>query len=105
MAREEEVEEGAEEAQPAATEFVPEASGKPKSNVYTTLLVLTFCAFFAGSWIAGNEAHNHYDVQFFGMFKVTKKGAGGGASESTGSGTTTNTSTETPKDAPKDTMK
>jgi hypothetical protein len=88
-------EEAVEEAQPAATEFVPEASGKPKSNVYTVLLILAFCAFFAGSWIAGNEAYNHYDVQFFGIFAKHAK-AGGEASSSTPTGTST-------QEAPKDT--
>jgi hypothetical protein len=88
MADEEEVE----EAQPAATEFVPEASGKPKSNVYTTLLILAFVAFFAGSWISGNEAWQHYDVQFFGMFKKTERKGGEAAPATTG----TNASTETP---------
>ena len=96
MADEEEVVEGAEEAQPAATEFVPEASGKPKSNVYTTLLILAFVAFFAGSWIAGNEAYSHYDVQFFGIFKKMEKGAGAG----TDSHGATNASTTSPDPAP-----
>jgi hypothetical protein len=93
MAHEEEVD----EAQPAATEFVPEASGKPKSNVYTTLLVLTFCAFFAGSWVAGNEAWQHYDVQFFGIF--TKHPKQGGEQNTAPS---PNVNQDAPKDAPKD---
>ena len=93
MADEEEVEE---EAQPAATEFVPEASGKPKSNVYTTLLVLTFVAFFAGSWIGGSEAYQHYDVQFFGIFKKQIKA--GGSVEPAGPAGGTPASTEPPKD-------
>ena len=100
MADEEEVVEGAEEAQPAATEFVPEASGKPKSNVYTTLLILAFVAFFAGSWIAGNEAYSHYDVQFFGIFKKQERGAGGGSPDSRAN--TTTTTTTSPEPPPKD---
>jgi hypothetical protein len=59
------VEGEAEEAQPAATEFVPEASAKPKSNVYTVLLILSFVAFFGGCWLSGREAWEHYDAQFF----------------------------------------
>src|SRR5215470_10222282 len=90
----EEVVEG-EEAQPAATEFVPEASGKPKSNVYTALLVLTFCAFFAGCWLAGREAWEHYDVQFFVFTKQPPRKSDGG-----GGGGAANTNTEQP--APKD---
>ncbi|MBV8879744.1 MAG: hypothetical protein JO332_07270, partial [Planctomycetaceae bacterium] len=38
----------AEEAAPAATEFVPEQTHKPKSDVYTLILVLTFVAFLTG---------------------------------------------------------
>ena len=97
MADEEEVVEGA-EAQPAATEFVPEASGKPKSNVYTTLLILAFVAFFAGSWIAGNEAYSHYDVQFFGIFKKVEKGTA--ASADSRGNTSTTPSNETPAKDP-----
>ena len=91
MADEEAVE--GEEAQPAATEFVPEQSAKPKSNVYSVLLILTFCAFFAGCWIAGNEAFNHYDVTFFGIFGKQPTRAA-----ETGGGGATPTSTEAPKD-------
>ena len=73
--------EATEEAQPAATEFVPEASGKPKSNVYTVLLILAFLAFLTGSMVAGREAWEHYDVQFF-VFNKGGKGGGGGNTES-----------------------
>lgn len=46
-------------------EFVPESSLKPKSDVYTLILVLTFLAFLAGCIIAGRELHINYDVEFF----------------------------------------
>jgi hypothetical protein len=62
-----------EEAAPAATEFVPEQAHKPKSDVYTMLLVLTFLAFLAGSIVAGREAWENYDVQFW-VFNKEKKG-------------------------------
>jgi hypothetical protein len=101
MADEEEVE----EAQPAATEFVPEASGKPKSNVYTTLLVLTFCAFFAGSWIAGNEAWQHYDVQFFGIFTKHAKAGGEPSNTSTSTSTSTDSTNKEATPPPKPDMK
>lgn len=87
--------EAAEEVQPAATEFVPEASAKPKSNVYTTLLILSFVAFLTGSFVAGREAWENYDVQFFGVFSKGGKG-GGGSSSSDASGGTGGTTTTTP---------
>jgi len=92
--------EAAEEVQPAATEFVPEASAKPKSNVYTTLLILSFVAFLTGSFVAGREAWENYDVQFFGVFSKGGKGGGGGSSDAGGGtgGTTTPTTTPDPKD-------
>ena len=62
-----------EDAAPAATEFVPEQAHKPKSDVYTMLLVLTFLAFLAGSIVAGREAWENYDVQFW-VFNKEKKG-------------------------------
>jgi len=65
--------EGQEDAAPAATEFVPEQAHKPKSDVYTMLLVLTFLAFLAGSIVAGREAWENYDVQFW-VFNKEKKG-------------------------------
>ena len=65
--------EQAEEAAPAATEFVPEQAHKPKSDVYTMLLVLTFLAFLAGSIVAGREAWENYDVQFFVFTKHPPK--------------------------------
>jgi hypothetical protein len=55
----------AEEAAPAATEFVPEQASKPKSDVYTLILILTFVAFLAGCVVAGREAWENYDVQFW----------------------------------------
>lgn len=61
-------EEGAEPQEtgtPAGAEFVPEAVLKPKSDVYTVLLILTFVAFLAGAILAGREAWEHYDVQFW----------------------------------------
>ena len=90
--------EAVEEAQPAATEFVPEASAKPKSNVYTTLLILAFLAFLTGSFIAGNEAWQHYDVQFFGVFSKGGKGGGGGdTGGGSGGGTPTTNPTTNPE--------
>lgn len=97
---EEAVEEGAEEAQPAATEFVPEASAKPKSNVYSAILILAFCAFLAGCIISGREAWEHYDVQFW-MFTKQQKG-GTGAGPSTDTGTPATTTPEPAKEAPKE---
>jgi hypothetical protein len=82
---EEEVTEGIEpqeeEASPAGAEFVPEASHKPKSDVYSVMLILTFLVFLAGTIIAGREAWEHYDVQFY-MF--TKEGKGGAQAQPQG---------------------
>lgn len=50
-------------------EFVPDASLKPRSDVYTLLLILSFLVFIAGCIVAGMELHENYDVQFWGMFK------------------------------------
>jgi hypothetical protein len=69
-----------EEAAPAATEFVPEQTHKPKSDVYTMLLVLTFLAFLAGSIVAGREAWENYDVQFW-VFNKERKGGAAASSE------------------------
>jgi hypothetical protein len=66
--------EQAEDAAPAATEFVPEQSAKPKSDVYTMLLALTFTAFLAGCIVAGREAWENYDVQFWVFTKHPAKG-------------------------------
>ena len=63
-----------EEAAPAGAEFVPEAAHKPKSDVFSALLILTFLVFLAGTIIAGREAWEHYDVQFY-MFTKEGKGA------------------------------
>jgi hypothetical protein len=77
---EEEVTEGIdpqeEEGSPAGAEFVPEASHKPKSDVYSAMLILTFLVFLAGAIIAGREAWEHYDVQFY-MFTKQPKGPDG----------------------------
>ena len=62
-----------EEAAPAATEFVPEQTHKPKSDVYTLILILTFVAFFTGCIVAGREAWENYDVQFFVFTKQPSK--------------------------------
>jgi len=59
------VEAAEEEAAPAATEFVPEQTHKPKSDVYTLILILTFVAFLTGCIVAGREAFENYDVQFW----------------------------------------
>ena len=79
---EEEVTEGIEpqeeEASPAGAEFVPEASHKPKSDVYSVMLILTFLVFLAGTIIAGREAWEHYDVQFYMFTKQGKASDGSG---------------------------
>jgi hypothetical protein len=79
-----------EEAAPAATEFVPEQTHKPKSDVYTLILILTFVAFLAGCIVAGREAWENYDVQFWVFSKQPTKQveqqappSGGGAASST----------------------
>lgn len=59
---------------PAGAEFVPEAALKPKSDVYTVLLILTFVAFLAGAILAGREAWEHYDVQFWVFSKKPRAG-------------------------------
>jgi hypothetical protein len=66
--------EQAEDAAPAATEFVPEQAHKPKSDVYTMLLILTFLAFLTGCIVAGREAWENYDVQFWVFTKHPKSG-------------------------------
>src|SRR5579862_388226 len=62
-----------EDAAPAATEFVPEQAHKPKSDVYTLILILTFVAFLAGCIVAGREAWENYDVQFWVFTKHPPK--------------------------------
>ena len=55
-----------EEAVPVAgAEFVPEAAMKPKSDIYTMLLILGFVTFLAGCIVAGRELWEIYDVQFW----------------------------------------
>ncbi len=103
MARDEEIEEtesleAQEEAAPAATEFVPEQTHKPKSDVYTLILILTFVAFLAGCIVAGREAWENYDVQFWVFNKDKTKGA---PTETQSTTPATNTSTDTNKDTMK----
>ena len=77
MAEEEDTEtmDAAEEAAPAATEFVPEQTHKPKSDVYSLILILTFLAFLTGCIVAGREAWENYDVQFWVFTKQAPKSA------------------------------
>ena len=77
MAEEEDTEtmDAAEEAAPAATEFVPEQTHKPKSDVYSLILILTFLAFLTGCIVAGREAWENYDVQFWVFTKPPPKPA------------------------------
>jgi len=96
MADEENVEETesmdpAEEAAPAATEFVPEQTHKPKSDVYSLILILTFLAFLTGCIVAGREAWENYDVQFWVFTKHPPK-----SSEPAGPSTSTNTNAPAP---------
>ena len=65
--------EATEDAAPAATEFVPEQTHKPKSDVYTLILILTFVAFLTGCIVAGREAWENYDVQFWVFSKQPPK--------------------------------
>lgn len=65
--------EAQEEASPAGAEFVPEATHKPKSDVYSAMLILTFLVFLAGAIVAGREAWEHYDVEFYMFSKEGKK--------------------------------
>ena len=82
-AEDEEVTEGIdpqeEQPAPAGAEFVPEAAHRPKSDVYTVVLILSFLAFLAGSIVAGREAWEHYDVQFFMFTKEQRAPAGDSA--------------------------
>src|SRR6187455_2975647 len=76
-----------EEAAPAATEFVPEQAHKPKSDVYTMILILTFVAFLTGCIVAGREAWENYDVQFWVFTKHPPKAAEGAPGPSTNAAT------------------
>jgi hypothetical protein len=67
-----EAQEEAAPAAPAGHEFVPEATHRPKSDAWTLMLVLTFLAFSVGAGVAGREAWEHYDVQFFMFSKEGK---------------------------------
>jgi len=89
-----------EDAAPAATEFVPEQTHKPKSDVYTMILILTFLAFLTGCIVAGREAWENYDVQFWVFTKHPPKNVDAGPPPPSGGGATTNP--EPPKpDMPK----
>jgi hypothetical protein len=87
----------AEDAAPAATEFVPEQTHKPKSDVYTMLLILTFLAFLGGCIVAGREAWENYDVQFWVFTKHAKAGEGAAPPPEKGGG---GAATTTPEPAP-----
>jgi hypothetical protein len=87
--------EAAEEAAPAATEFVPEQTHKPKSDVYTLILILTFVAFLTGCIVAGREAWENYDVQFWVFTKNPPKQVEASSAPSGG-----NTSAPTPATPP-----
>jgi len=91
MARDEEEDteamEQAEDSAPAATEFVPEQTHKPKSDVYTMLLILTFLAFLTGCVVAGREAWENYDVQFWVFTKHPPKNVDSGPAPSSTSTT------------------
>ena len=101
MARDEEEDtesmEQAEDSAPAATEFVPEQTHKPKSDVYTMLLVLTFLAFLTGCIVAGREAWENYDVQFWVFTKHPPKNVDSSPAPSSGGGAASTTPPETPK--------
>ena len=73
--------EAQEEASPAGAEFVPEATHKPKSDVYSAMLILTFLVFLAGAIVAGREAWEHYDVQFYMFNKDGKPAQNTGTTE------------------------
>ena len=64
---------GEDEGAPAGAEFVSEAALKPRSDVYSLILILTFVAFLAGCVIAGREAWEHYDVQFWVFTKDDRR--------------------------------
>jgi len=89
-----------EDAAPAATEFVPEQAHKPKSDVYTMILILTFLAFLTGCIVAGREAWENYDVQFWVFTKHPPKSADAGPAPSKGS----DAAAPAPVDAPKTEM-
>ena len=94
------MEEAQEEAAPAATEFVPEQTHKPKSDVYTMLLVLTFLGFLAGCIVAGREAWENYDVQFWVFNKEKKGGAAAPEPAAAPAGTAPAPAAGTPDAAP-----
>jgi hypothetical protein len=94
-----EAEAAEEEAAPAATEFVPEQTHKPKSDVYTLILILTFVAFLTGCVVAGREAWENYDVQFWVFTKQPAKQVEQQAPPSGGGAATS--APETPPGTPK----
>lgn len=58
------------EGLPEPVEDVPQVPAfpidvKPKSDVYTLMLILCFVTFVTVTILAGNEAYDHYDVQFW----------------------------------------
>jgi hypothetical protein len=98
----EEIEGQEAEAAPAGAEFVPDqGSHKPKSDVYSILLILTFLAFLTGCIVAGREAWEHYDVQFFVFTKHPPKDQSGGGGASGATGTTPEPAPPTGTGAPK----
>lgn len=53
---------------------------KPKSDIYTLMLILSFITFVTVAILAGKEAYDHYDVQFYVFGKentLTRKPAEG----------------------------
>ncbi len=58
-------EEAAAGAPVEGAEFVPEEATKPRSDVYSLMLILSFMAFVAGIIIVGYELWEFYDVQFY----------------------------------------
>src|SRR5579862_5480150 len=93
--------EQAEEAAPAATEFVPEQAHKPKSDVYTLILILTFVAFLAGCIVAGREAWENYDVQFWVFTKHPPKNVDAAPSSGGKSAEPASTTPPPPSEPPK----
>lgn len=53
---------------------------KPRSDIYTLMLILSFITFVTVAILAGKEAYDHYDVQFYVFGKensLTRKAAEG----------------------------
>lgn len=68
MADEEVVEDEGQPVEEQGAAYSADPFAKPKSDVYTAILVLAFVAFAAGIVLAGRELWEAYDVQFF-VFK------------------------------------